>query len=373
MADHTTIVIIGAGVIGLTTGLRLLATTDQAKYRIIIVSREWPTSIPGAPVNHSVNYASMWAGAHMRPIPASTPQLQREAAWLKHAARTFEEQIRQTPSIGVTKCKGIELLEAPTAGYEQQTAESFFSESGLNNYRKYSQAELPPGVRLGFEYDTYCVNAPVYCANLLRSFILQGGRCMQRDLSSEWEASSIAPNVSLVVNASGMGFGDKKCFPIRGQTVLTDLSAVTKTVTKQKRDGTWSFIIPRFFEGGTVVGGTKQPGDWTAQPILSTRSSVLSEGRKIAEFASDSSAGSNDVRVIADIVGRRPMREGGMRVEVEHPYGTSVKGQSSMTRIVHAYGAGGRGFEISWGVAEEVASLVKATLLIKDSIIQAKL
>ncbi|KAH7380707.1 FAD dependent oxidoreductase [Pyrenochaeta sp. MPI-SDFR-AT-0127] len=373
MAESITIVVIGAGVIGLTTGLRLLAALDRARFKIVIVSRDWPTSIPGAPIKHSVNYASMWAGAHVRPIPASTPQLARESSWLKHTVQVFEEQLGQTPSIGVTKCKGIELLEAPSADYEQQTAESFSSESGLKSYRKYDQAELPKDVLLGYEYDTYCINAPVYCANLLRSFIVQGGQCLQRDLVSEREASSVLPNVCLVVNASGIGFGDSKCFPVRGQTVLTDFVAATKTVTKQGRDGSWSFIIPRFFQGGTIVGGTKQAGNWTAEPVLSTRESLLSEGGKIADIALVSSVARGGMKVISDIVGRRPMREGGMRIEVEQPNSTEANAQSSGTPIVHAYGAGGRGFEISWGVAEEVADLVKSVLLMKDSAIRSKL
>lgn len=220
MAEFTHIVVIGAGIIGLSTGLRLLATLDPTKFKIVIVSREWPTSIPGAPIKHSVNYASMWAGAHVRPIPTTTPQLQREAVWLKRTAEVFEQQLSQTPSIGVTRCKGVEILEAPSADYTQQTAESFFSETGLKNYRKYDNFELPRDVQLAFEYDTYCINAPVYCANLLRTFILHGGQCLQRNLTSETEATSIFPSVGLVINASGTGFGDPKCYPIRGKPII---------------------------------------------------------------------------------------------------------------------------------------------------------
>jgi D-amino-acid oxidase len=57
--------------------------------------------------------------------------------------------------------------------------------------------------------------------------------------------------------------------------------------------------------------------------------------------------------VIRDIVGRRPTREGGMRLEVE-----KVEGEPVGRKIVHAYGAGGRGYELSWGVAEEVVNMV---------------
>ena len=55
--------------------------------------------------------------------------------------------------------------------------------------------------------------------------------------------------------------------------------------------------------------------------------------------------------VIRDVVGRRPARDGGMRLEVEQgPDGR---------KVVHAYGAGGRGIELSWGVAEEMWKMVK--------------
>lgn len=45
-------------------------------------------------------------------------------------------------------------------------------------------------------------------------------------------------------------------------------------------------------------------------------------------------------------MGRRPAREGGLRLEVE--------GVADGKTVVHAYGAGGRGFELSVGVAEDV-------------------
>lgn len=59
---------------------------------------------------------------------------------------------------------------------------------------------------------------------------------------------------------------------------------------------------------------------------------------------------SGSVRVLQDIVGRRPARHGGARLEREEV----APGKT----VVHAYGLGGRGYELSWGVAETVASLV---------------
>ena len=57
-----------------------------------------------------------------------------------------------------------------------------------------------------------------------------------------------------------------------------------------------------------------------------------------------------DFKVIRDVVGRRPIREGGPRLEYEEAAGNKV--------LVHAYGLGGRGYECSWGVAETVKDLL---------------
>lgn len=75
------------------------------------------------------------------------------------------------------------------------------------------------------------------------------------------------------------------------------------------------------------------------------------------EFAADSQAveSKGSVRVLKDIVGRRPTRHGGARIDRED---VSVDDGKKKKTIVHAYGLGGRGFEMSWGVAEMVAGLV---------------
>lgn len=69
---------------------------------------------------------------------------------------------------------------------------------------------------------------------------------------------------------------------------------------------------------------------------------------------------SGSVTVLKDVVGRRPTRHGGARLEIE-----SVAPSKT---VVHAYGLGGRGYEMSWGVAETVAKLVEEFVLSKARI-----
>lgn len=100
-------------------------------------------------------------------------------------------------------------------------------------------------------------------------------------------------------------------------------------------------------DGGTIIGGTKQPHEWDPNPSPEIRARILSNASKWFPFAEESGG---QFEVIRDIVGRRPAREGGLRMEVENlPDGKN---------LVHAYGAGGRGFEISWGVAEDTTRLM---------------
>jgi len=139
-----------------------------------------------------------------------------------------------------------------------------------------------------------------------------------------------------------------------GQTCLVR-NPVSATITRQNTDGSWSFCIPRPLDGGTVIGGTKQPHDWDPNPSPEIRARLLENASKWFPFTPES-RGKFDV--IQDIVGRRPAREGGMRIEVEK--------LGNGKQIVHAYGAGGRGFELSWGVAEDTAALMLENGLLRE-------
>lgn len=135
-----------------------------------------------------------------------------------------------------------------------------------------------------------------------------------------------------------------------GQTCLV-ANQSPATVTRQNADGTWTFSVPRGFEGGTVIGGTKEPNDWNNKPTPGLREKLL---ETFAATYPPILGKEGKFRVISDVVGRRPTRKGGMRLEKE----LTKDGKC----IIHAYGLGGRGYELSWGVAEGVADLVPGNL-----------
>lgn len=346
------ITIVGAGVLGLSA-----ATVLQKRYpksRVTLIAAETPT-LPVSWTNASrpsADYASMWAGAHFRPIPRSTRQLYDEADLAYRTAEVMFEIAKESPEAGVASMPAKEYLEDPPKEYASMKTGDRYG-GPVDQFRVLDKTELPDGVQFGCEYQAYCVNVHVYCSWLFKNFIGNGGKLVKKTLKSINEAfdQPDAEAATVVINCSGTNFNqDPKMQLIRGQTVLVK-NTYHSTVTRQTSDGGWSFLIPRPGGGGTVVGGTKEIGDTETEARPETRQKLLAAAvQAFPDFVDDPSK----FDVVMDNVGRRPWREGGLRIEVEP--------LSDSTRVIHCYGAGGRGYELSWGVAEQTADLYSQSL-----------
>lgn len=399
-AGSPNIVIVGAGVIGLSTGLLLQEKVPDTS-SITIVAAEFPSQSPaetGKSVQDSTSsadYASMWAGAHYRPIPFLSPsnpaypslspqqcrfhaQLANEHNLTLHTAETMRRLARSEPRSGVQIVTGGEYLERPPvenlslrtgdvyAGIDDKFTVLDQDELDTMN-TKHAQPTTSGKVKWACEYETYVVNVHLYCQFLLDKFIKAGGRTIKRRLHELSEALDILPQnppqqsrmQPLIINCSGLGvpsLSDPKTKIIRGQTVLVR-NKFDKTLTRQCADGTWSFLIPRPLNGGTIVGGTKQIDDLDVSVRSEEREKLLENAVKyFPEFVSDM----DDFEVITDNVGRRPWREGGVRIEVDQDM---LRGRAV---VVHGYGAGGRGYELSWGIASQICALMQTHLQSKQ-------
>ncbi|RYP63885.1 hypothetical protein DL771_009060 [Monosporascus sp. 5C6A] len=356
------VIVLGAGVIGLSSALLIQAQG----YQVTILARDFPGPFETIDTKTQINYTSPWGGAHNRMVPPTNAVEEREHAMSIATFRRMRALHGRHPEAGLSFMKGIEYLEAPGPQYLAITDEKA-KEMGMERFRLLKPEELPGKVKWGCEYDTWCVNPMVYCSFLLRRFVFAGGKVVKREVREPVEIFAITElgPVDVVVNASGNGFGDKNVFITRGittprhlasfavltesagQTCLVDNNTCSATITRQNADGTWAFCIPRNFDGGTIIGGTKEPNDWNPNPSPETRARLL---RTFTAAFPQVLGDVNELKVIQDIVGRRPTRKGGMRLEKE-----------AVTRdkcIIHAYGLGGRGYELSWGVAEGVMKLL---------------
>jgi len=153
-----------------------------------------------------------------------------------------------------------------------QGATSLWWRNVVLDFAVIPQPELPKGVYYGVVFTSFCINVPKYLKYLLNTSTAAGGKVIRQDLPADngfgaalAAAEGVAgERVHAFVNATGLGarslLSDGKMFPTRGQTVLVkgEASGARTRVGK----GYTAYCIPRPGSGTTIVGGTKQAGDW---------------------------------------------------------------------------------------------------------------
>jgi D-amino-acid oxidase len=163
--------------------------------------------------------------------------------------------------------------------------------------------------------------------------------------------------ISAFVNATGISalklVPDSNIYPIRGQTVVVaGQSKGITTIDGPSPNPALSstsilYIMPRPHSHTSVLGGTKQVGDWTAEPDPKTTEEILTRAK---EWAPELLNEKGEFEVLSVQVGLRPGRKGGARVEIEKLDGAVV---------CHAYGHAGAGYQNSVGSANKVVRLLK--------------
>ena len=133
--------------------------------------------------------------------------------------------------------------------------------------------QLPRDIQSAARFTTICINVPRHLEYLLDSFIAAGGKLIKARLPTDkglpgalTSAASLARTqvpheVLSFVNASGLGAKqlvlDDAMFAVRGQTVL--VKGETKYAKTMNDD---RYVIPRPASGTTILGGTRDVGNW---------------------------------------------------------------------------------------------------------------
>jgi D-amino-acid oxidase len=173
---------------------------------------------------------------------------------------------------------------------------------------------------------------------------------------NELEHSKV-PQISAFVNATGISalklVPDPDLYPIRGQTVTVagEASQIT-TIDALPSNSTPSstpimYVLPRPHSNTTILGGTRQIGDWNAESDPQTTDEIL---RRAKEWVPELLNKNGEFEVLSSQVGLRPGRKGGARVEIENLDGFVV---------CHAYGHAGSGYQNSVGSANKVVRLLE--------------
>lgn len=188
------------------------------------------------------------------------------------------------------------------------------------------------------------VDMPTYLAYLSRRLAAAEGVVEIRRVNQLEEAAEAA---AVVVNCTGIGarqlVPDPDLTAIRGQLVVVDNPGITEFFAEDT--GPVPDLLSIYPHGDTVVlGGLAAPGDYNRQPDPAIADAILT--RCIAVEPRLRSA-----RVLQHRVGLRPTRPQ-VRVEAQSLH---------RTVLIHNYGHGGAGVTLSWGCADDVVDLIRAS------------
>ena len=303
------VLVVGAGVVGLTAAIRL----REAGVGADVVAREPPLDTTSAVA------AALW-------YPYRAYPRERVMAW---SARGFQvlSELAGEPGSGVRMRAGTELVPGGVV-------ESPWWRDAVPTF------ELTAD---GYRFEAPVADMSVHLPWLVERLRALGGTLRIAALGSLDEALA---HTAVVVDCAGIGAaelaGDDTLVPVRGQVVYVEQVGIDEWLLDQSDPRRLLYVVPR--ERDVVLGGTAQEANDDLRPDSATALAI----RERCIAAVPALAGA---RVLGGAVGLRPARPA-VRLEGE----TRPDGG----RIVHCYGHGGAGVTLAWGCAEEVVALVRS-------------
>ena len=309
LSSMKTIGIIGAGVSGLTTAIRL----QDNGYSVVIHTQDLPSQTTSAKA------AAIW-------MPFNAEPVEQVNRW-SHFSFSVFETLATVPDSGISMVPFLVLKPV-----EQSPAWSVAM--ATHQFRKARPDELPAGYSYGFMAEVPLIETPVYLPYLLNRFRQNGGQLIQEKIT---DIAPLLSHYDLVVNCSGLGaaqlFDDQELYSVQGQLVKVEKKTGIHCCVDDEGPNALAYVIPR--KDCIILGSTADAGIYSTDPVAEKTEGIL---QRCIELAPELST----AKVIQAEVGLRPARSA-IRCELDQPM-----------KVIHNYGHGGSGYTVSWGCAEDV-------------------
>ncbi|WP_053637755.1 FAD-dependent oxidoreductase [Streptomyces sp. NRRL F-4707] len=306
------VVVVGGGVIGLTTAV-VLAERGR---RVRLWTRE--------PVERttSVVAGGLWWPYRIEPVALAQ-------AWALRSLDVYEELAARPEETGVRLSEGV-------LGETTPDEVGAWASARLPGLRAATAGEYA-GVGLWARLPL--VDMSAHLPWLRRRLVAAGGTVEDRAVSDLAEAD--AP---VVVNCTGLGardlVPDPSVRPVRGQLVVVENPGIHDwLVSADAGSGETTYFLRQ--PGRLLLGGTAEEDAWSTEPDPAVAEAIV---RRCAALRPEIAG----ARVLAHRVGLRPARDAVRLERAVLPDGR---------RLVHNYGHGGAGVTVAWGCAEEAARL----------------
>jgi D-amino-acid oxidase len=329
------VVIVGCGVSGLSCAYVL----QRAGFRVTIWARTRPDEPPFTTSNA--------AGALWRPYRVFGDR--RVARWRQVSMATFRRLAKQPERTGVRVVEGLELFreEHVMSGLARRPAWC----AEVEHFQILRRNELPPKYAKSYErawsYRTPLIDTPIYLKWLVDEVEAYDGPGGSGEIvcpKTVEDLSEALEHCHVVVNSTGAWAKyvahDSKIFPARGQVGRAGSLSSKRFVIDEHHPRGLTYVFPR--SGDSILGGTREEGDWDLNPRGETREEIVSRCSELVPEVSTA-------EVFEDLVGLRPERR---------PVRLALERRGSGRVVIHNYGHGGSGFTLSWGCAQDVLQRV---------------
>ena len=307
------VLVIGAGVSGLTTGIRLAEAGLEVTIRAAAPPEQTTSVAAGA----------IWGLTRVGPQDRVVP-------WGRTGLKVLTE-LAAEPGTGVRMASGKEVSRSPLEPHDWTEL--------VPGLRLCEPAELPAGFTAGWHYSAPIATMPVYLGYLRARFEKAGGTL---ELSRVGSLADLAGAAPFVVNCSGVAahdlVPDPAVVPVRGQVVIAVNPGIEEFFVNRDEQPPW--IVYMFPHGEEILlGGTNEEGDWDLEPKRDIAERIVAGCAAIDPRL-------RGATILGHRVGLRPVRPE-VRLESE-PFGDGV--------LWHNYGHGGAGISLAWGCAAEIAA-----------------
>jgi len=311
------ILILGAGVSGLSTGILLL----KKGYPVVI----WAKDLP--PNTTSNKAAAVWYPYLCFPRDKVIP-------WARATFEYIQREVIDDPKSGC-------VMRTVTEMFDKPQPDPWWRDALPGEVERPSEEELPEGYVDGYRIQSIVIDTSLYMEYLMETFKKSGGVIIQKEVKDIQETLK---EYYLVVNCTGLGsrelFNDDKIYPVRGQMVKIKATGFDQVVVDDEGPNNLCLTVPRVND--IMLGGTAQVNNWNTEIDPKDTEEIL---RKVALIVPQL----KDIEIISVSVGLRPVREP-VRLEAEK-FGDKT--------VVHNYGHGGSGFTLAWGCAQDVVEIIE--------------
>jgi len=245
MEKNFHILVIGAGVIGLTTAVTLL----ERGFKVTIYAKTL------SPNNCSDIGCAMWE-------PYSSEPWERIEGWSKYSLYKFRELTKDLKS-GVSFRSGFYLskypIEKPKWAFDDEIGIKFFDKN--NDPRDILKKSIHDYYDYAMEYKVPCIDPTIFNPWILKKFFKLGGQLKMKNIKKF--TKKLFEPFDAIANCCGLGAlelcpNDKETYPRRGQLIQMVLPNCQNFYADLdfEEGGYTGYIIPR--TNYVCLGGTTQ-------------------------------------------------------------------------------------------------------------------